>query len=66
VRKFQFDPLLPGGKLLSGTIHVILFSTSLFSVTAGSFSITNLDQSDVSPVLDKITWSIADADQGAR
>lgn len=52
--------------LISRTQNVVyLKDGELVHLTSGAFSITNLDQSDVSPVMDKITWSIADADQGA-
>ena len=51
--------------LISRTQNVVyLKDGELVHLTSGAFSITTLDQSDVSPVLDKITWSIADADQG--
>ena len=33
-------------------------------LTARNFSITTLDQADVSPVVDRITWSVADAELG--
>ena len=52
--------------LISRTQNVVyLKDGELVHLTSSNFSITNLDQSDVSPVIDKITWSIADADQGA-
>ncbi|MEO7600047.1 MAG: glutamine--fructose-6-phosphate transaminase (isomerizing), partial [Opitutus sp.] len=52
--------------LISRTQNVVyLKDGELVHLTASSFSITTLDESDVSPVIDKITWSIADADQGA-
>ncbi|MCW5547879.1 MAG: glutamine--fructose-6-phosphate transaminase (isomerizing) [Opitutaceae bacterium] len=33
-------------------------------LTAGSFSISTLDETDVTPVIDKVTWSISDAEKG--
>jgi glucosamine--fructose-6-phosphate aminotransferase (isomerizing) len=51
--------------LISRTQNVVyLKDGELVHLTSSSFSITTLDQSDVSPVVDKITWSITDADKG--
>ncbi len=51
--------------LISRTQNVVyLKDGELVHLTQGSFSISTLDQADVSPVMDKITWSIADADMG--
>jgi glucosamine--fructose-6-phosphate aminotransferase (isomerizing) len=51
--------------LISRTQNVVyLKDGELVHITAASFSITTRDQSDVSPVVDKITWSIADAEKG--
>ncbi|HYP15917.1 MAG TPA: glutamine--fructose-6-phosphate transaminase (isomerizing) [Opitutus sp.] len=51
--------------LISRTQNVVyLKDGELVHITPASFSITNSDQSDVSPVVDKITWSVADADKG--
>jgi glucosamine--fructose-6-phosphate aminotransferase (isomerizing) len=49
--------------LISRTQNVVyLKDGELVHVTAAGFSITTLDQADVSPVVDRITWSIKDAD----
>ena len=51
--------------LISRTQNVVyLKDGELVHLTRSTFSITTLDQSDVSPVMDKITWSISDADLG--
>jgi len=51
--------------LISRTQNVVYIKDGeLVHLMPSSFSITTLDQSDVSPVMDKITWSIADADKG--
>ena len=51
--------------LISRTQNVVyLKDGELVHLTPAAFSITTLDQSDVSPVVDKITWSITDADKG--
>ncbi|HYD84652.1 MAG TPA: isomerizing glutamine--fructose-6-phosphate transaminase, partial [Opitutus sp.] len=51
--------------LISRTQNVVyLKDGELVHVTPSTFSITTRDQSDVSPVVDKITWSIADAEKG--
>jgi len=51
--------------LISRTQNVVyLKDGELVHLTPTAFSITTLDQSDVSPVVDKITWSITDADKG--
>ena len=49
--------------LISRTSNVVyLKDGELVHIAAGSFSITTLGQTDVSPVMDKITWSIQDAE----
>ncbi len=51
--------------LISRTQNVVyLKDGEIVHLTPASFSITTLDQADVSPVVDKITWSITDADRG--
>jgi len=51
--------------LISRTQNVVyLKDGELVHLTSSTFTISNLDQSDVSPVIDKITWSIADSDKG--
>jgi glucosamine--fructose-6-phosphate aminotransferase (isomerizing) len=51
--------------LVSRTQNVVyLKDGEIVHVTPLSFSITTLDQADVSPVVDKITWSVADAEKG--
>ncbi|HZZ58205.1 MAG TPA: glutamine--fructose-6-phosphate transaminase (isomerizing) [Opitutaceae bacterium] len=51
--------------LISRTQNVVyLKDGEIVHLTAGSFSITTLDLTDVSPVVDKITWSIKDAEMG--
>ena len=51
--------------LISRTQNVVyLKDGELVHLTPTSFSITTRDQADVSPVVDKITWSIADAEIG--
>jgi glucosamine--fructose-6-phosphate aminotransferase (isomerizing) len=51
--------------LISRTQNVVyLKDGELVHLTPTAFSITTLDQTDVSPVVDKITWSISDADLG--
>jgi len=51
--------------LVGHTSNVVyLKDGELAHVTTKTFSISTLDQADVSPVVDKITWSIADADKG--
>ncbi|HEY3756935.1 MAG TPA: glutamine--fructose-6-phosphate transaminase (isomerizing) [Opitutaceae bacterium] len=53
--------------LISRTQNVVyLKDGEIVHLTAGSFSITTLDLADVSPVVDKITWSITDADLGTH
>jgi glucosamine--fructose-6-phosphate aminotransferase (isomerizing) len=48
--------------LISRTRNVVyLKDGELAHVTAAGFSITTLDQADISPVVDHITWSVADA-----
>ena len=51
--------------LISRTQNVVyLKDGEIVHITPVSFSITTLDQLDVSPVVDKITWSIKDAELG--
>ncbi len=53
--------------LISRTQNVVyLKDGEIVHVTPVSFAITTLDQVDVSPVVDKITWSIKDAEIGAH
>ena len=52
--------------IISRTQNVVyLKDNEIVHITAGNFSITTLDSTDVSPVIDKITWSIEDAEVGA-
>jgi glucosamine--fructose-6-phosphate aminotransferase (isomerizing) len=49
--------------LISRTRNVVyLKDGELVHITGGNFSIITLDQLDVSPVVDRITWSVADAE----
>jgi glucosamine--fructose-6-phosphate aminotransferase (isomerizing) len=51
--------------LVSRTQSVVyLKDGELVHLTPTAFSISTLDQADVSPVVDQITWSVADADRG--
>ncbi len=51
--------------LISRTQNVVyLKDGELVHLTPTTFSITTRDQADVSPVVDKITWSITDAEKG--
>ena len=51
--------------LISRTRNVVyLRDGEVVHLTAGGFTITTLDQVDVSPVVDLITWSVADAELG--
>jgi glutamine---fructose-6-phosphate transaminase (isomerizing) len=51
--------------LISRTQNVVyLKDGEIVHLTPTAFSITTLDQIDVSPVVDRITWSIKDADIG--
>jgi glucosamine--fructose-6-phosphate aminotransferase (isomerizing) len=51
--------------LISRTQNVVyLKDGELVHLTSSAFSISTFDRSDVSPVVDKITWSITDADKG--
>jgi glucosamine--fructose-6-phosphate aminotransferase (isomerizing) len=51
--------------LVSHTQSVVyLKDGELVHLTPKAFSISTLDEADVSPVVDQITWSVADADQG--
>ncbi len=51
--------------LVSRTQNVVyLKDNEIVHITSSSFSITTQDQMDVAPVVDKITWSIADAELG--
>ena len=50
--------------LISRTQNVVyLKDGELVHVTSAGFAITTLDQADVSPVVDRITWSIKDAEK---
>ncbi|HVU16966.1 MAG TPA: glutamine--fructose-6-phosphate transaminase (isomerizing) [Candidatus Didemnitutus sp.] len=52
--------------IISRTQNVVyLKDGELLHLTAKNFSITTLDAADVSPVIDKITWSIQDAELGS-
>lgn len=49
--------------IISRTQNVVyLKDGEIVHITADNFSITTLDASDVSPVIDKVTWSIADSE----
>jgi glucosamine--fructose-6-phosphate aminotransferase (isomerizing) len=49
--------------IISRTQNVVyLKDGELLHMTAGNFSLTTLEAEDVSPVVDKITWKIEDAD----
>ena len=51
--------------IISRTQNVVyLKDGEMVHITAQGFGITTLDAEDVSPVVDKITWSIADAELG--
>jgi glucosamine--fructose-6-phosphate aminotransferase (isomerizing) len=51
--------------LINRTQNVVyLKDGELVHVTPGGFTISTLDQTDVSPVVDRITWSVADAELG--
>ncbi len=51
--------------LVSRTQNVVyLKDGEIVHVTAKDFSISTLDQADVSPVIDKVTWSIESAEMG--
>ena len=51
--------------IISRTQNVVyLKDGEMVHLTAQGFGITTLDAEDVSPVVDKITWSIADAELG--
>ena len=51
--------------LVSRTQNVVyLKDGEIVHLTPKTFSITTLDQADVSPVVDRITWSVTDADKG--
>jgi glutamine---fructose-6-phosphate transaminase (isomerizing) len=53
--------------LISRTQNVVyLKDGEIVHLTPLSFSISTLDQVDVSPVVDKITWSVKDAEIGAH
>ena len=50
--------------LISRTQNVVyLKDGELVHVTSAGFAITTLDQADVSPVVDRITWSVKDAEK---
>lgn len=51
--------------LISRTQNVVYLNDGeVVHLTPTSFSITTLDQADVFPVVDKITWSVEDAERG--
>ncbi|MEO5960586.1 MAG: glutamine--fructose-6-phosphate transaminase (isomerizing), partial [Opitutaceae bacterium] len=51
--------------LISRTQNVVyLKDGELLHLTPLAFSISTLDQADVSPVVDRITWSVADSEKG--
>ncbi|MFO1451613.1 MAG: glutamine--fructose-6-phosphate transaminase (isomerizing) [Opitutaceae bacterium] len=51
--------------LISRTQSVVyLKDGEVVHLSAGGFQITTLDQADVSPVIDKVTWSVADSELG--
>jgi glucosamine--fructose-6-phosphate aminotransferase (isomerizing) len=51
--------------LISRTQNVVyLKDGEIVHLTPAEFAITTLDQADVSPVVDKITWQISDAERG--
>ncbi len=53
--------------IVSQTRNVVyLKDGELVHVTGGQFSITTLDQADVSPVVDRIEWSVEDATLGGH
>ncbi|MFZ5494114.1 MAG: glutamine--fructose-6-phosphate transaminase (isomerizing) [Verrucomicrobiota bacterium] len=53
--------------IISRTQNVVyLKDGELVHITAGGFGITTLDAEDVSPVVDKVTWSITDAELGGN
>jgi glutamine---fructose-6-phosphate transaminase (isomerizing) len=53
--------------LVSHTRNVVyLKDGELVHLTTGDFSITTLAQTDVSPVVDQITWTVQDAEMGNR
>ena len=52
--------------LISRTQNVVyLKDGELVHITQAGFSITTSEQEDVAPVVDRITWSITDADRGS-
>ncbi len=53
--------------LVSRTQNVVyLKDGEIAHLTPKNFSISTLDQADVSPVVDTITWSVSDAEKGAH
>ncbi len=51
--------------IISRTQNVVyLKDGEIVHVTVKNFSITTLDQADVSPVIDRVTWTVEDADLG--
>ncbi|MDD2763894.1 MAG: glutamine--fructose-6-phosphate transaminase (isomerizing) [Opitutaceae bacterium] len=51
--------------LISRTQNVVyLKDGEMVHITPKNFSITTLDQADVSPVIDRVTWTVADAEVG--
>ncbi|HET7536949.1 MAG TPA: glutamine--fructose-6-phosphate transaminase (isomerizing), partial [Candidatus Didemnitutus sp.] len=52
--------------IISRTQNVVyLKDGEILHITAGGFTITTLDAEDVSPVIDKVTWRVEDAELGA-
>ncbi|HEX2851687.1 MAG TPA: glutamine--fructose-6-phosphate transaminase (isomerizing) [Opitutaceae bacterium] len=52
--------------LISRTQNVVyLKDGELVHLTQGGFTITTLEQEDVSPVVDRLAWSVTDSDRGA-
>jgi glucosamine--fructose-6-phosphate aminotransferase (isomerizing) len=51
--------------IVSRTQNVVyLKDGEIAHLTAGTFSISTLDDADVAPVIDQVTWSISDAEKG--
>ncbi len=51
--------------IVSRTQNVVyLKDGEVAHLTAGTFSISTLDDADVAPVIDQVTWSISDAEKG--
>jgi glucosamine--fructose-6-phosphate aminotransferase (isomerizing) len=52
--------------IISRTQNVVyLKDGEVLHMTTKGFTITTLDAEDVSPVIDKVTWSIEDAELGS-